>query len=259
MCRAIELNLYANAMRLPVLQGVIDRRLLVNYRVDPAAIERILPPPFRPKLHRGFAIAGICLIRLKQIRPKFMPLRVGIGSENAAHRIAVEWDDGGVTHEGVFIPRRDTNSRFNACVGGRLFPGEHHHAKFVVQEKADQMFVSIASDDRQMHVAVRGHVAEQLPINSVFESLAEASQFFQAGSLGYSVTADAGRYDGLEMDCKSWKVEPFEVQCVESSFFDDMNQFPPGAVIFDSALVMRGIEHEWHGRDDLCCAVAATS
>ena len=48
-------------MRVPVLHGVIERRLLVNYRVAPDALADILPPPFRPKLVDGYAIAGICL------------------------------------------------------------------------------------------------------------------------------------------------------------------------------------------------------
>lgn len=51
-----------------------------------------------------------------------------IHSENAAHRIAVEWDFEGKTFEDVYIPRRDTNSFFNTLVGGRLFPGIHHRA-----------------------------------------------------------------------------------------------------------------------------------
>src|SRR5689334_14338267 len=124
-------------MRLPVIQGVIERRMLVNYRVEPEVIRRILPSPFRPKLHNGVAIAGICLIRLKQLRPLFLSMPMGMGSENAAHRIAVEWDEQGVAREGVFIPRRDTNSRLNAMVGGRLFPGEHHLARFDVQESSN--------------------------------------------------------------------------------------------------------------------------
>lgn len=243
------------SMRFPTIRGVIDRRLLVNYRVDPATIERILPPPFRPKLYGGYAIAGICLIRLKQIRPKFFPLPIGIGSENAAHRIAVEWDDDGRVREGVFIPRRDTSSRINACVGGRLFPGEHHHAAFAVSESADRISVSLTSDDGRTHCAVRGRVATQLPPTSVFAKLDDASQFFESGSLGYSVTSNAGRYDGLEMHCDVWKVEPFEVEAVESSYFADANLFPAGTVTFDSALIMRNIDHEWRGRDDLCCGL----
>ena len=58
-------------MRLPVIRGVIDRRILVNYRVDPDALRRILPSPFRPKLIRGYGIAGVCLIRLRQMRPRW--------------------------------------------------------------------------------------------------------------------------------------------------------------------------------------------
>src|SRR3984893_10338567 len=98
-------------MRIPVVQGLIDRRILVNFRVDPDVLTRMLPKPFRPKLVRGAGMAGVCLIRLKHIRPRFLPSFVGIGSENAAHRIAVEWDENGQYREGVFIPRRDTSSR----------------------------------------------------------------------------------------------------------------------------------------------------
>ena len=44
-------------MRLPKVHGVIRRRLLVNFRVDPEVIARQFPAPFRPKLYRDTAIA----------------------------------------------------------------------------------------------------------------------------------------------------------------------------------------------------------
>src|SRR4051812_5910246 len=118
-------------MKIPVIQGVIERRMLVNYRVRPDALRAILPPPFRPKLvNDDWGMAGICLIRLAQIRPRGMPQILGMTSENAAHRIAVEWDTDEGVSEGVYIVRRDSSSRFNALAGGRLFPGVHHHAEF---------------------------------------------------------------------------------------------------------------------------------
>jgi hypothetical protein len=58
----------------------------------------------------------------------------GLRSENAAHRVAVEWEEHGHRREGVYIPRRDTNLSLNALAGGRIFPGEHHPAKFEVDE-----------------------------------------------------------------------------------------------------------------------------
>ena len=105
-------------MRLPTVHGIIGRRLLVNFRAEPEVVQRHLPSPFRPKLHDGRAVAGICLIRLEDIRPRWFPRMLGLSSENAAHRIAVLWDDDNGSHEGVYIPRRDTGS---ATIHERVF------------------------------------------------------------------------------------------------------------------------------------------
>jgi hypothetical protein len=122
-------------MRLPVIQGVIRRRILVNFRVDPDVMKAQLPSRFTPKLQGNHAIAGVCLIRLEAIRPPLLPAFAGISSENAAHRVAVLLEtDTGEKKEGVFIPRRDTGSLMNHLAGGRVFPGEHHRAMFNVRE-----------------------------------------------------------------------------------------------------------------------------
>jgi hypothetical protein len=81
--------------------------------------------------------------------------------------------------------------------------------------------------------------------------------FFQGGALGYSETRTAGRYDGLELHCDHWKVEPLEVEHIESSYFADKAQFPQGSVDFDCGLLMRNIPHQWLGHEDLFCATAA--
>lgn len=242
-------------MRIPKLHGVIDRRILANYRVNPDVLQGVLPPPFRPKLYRGVGIAGICLIRLAGVRPRFVPAWLGIGSENAAHRIAVEWsDDTGRLRDGVYIPRRDTSSRLNAWAGGRLFPGIHSHARFTVYETPERFEVALRSDDGGTRLAIRATLAAALPRTSVFPSLPAASEFFEAGALGYSATPDARRFQGLELRCLGWQVEPLAVEEVHSSFFDDPTTFPPGSVEFDCALLMRGIRHEWHAQPDLCRA-----
>lgn len=239
-------------MKVPVVQGLIDRRILVNFQVDPAVLVKFLPSPFTPKLAGGKGIAGVCLIRLKEIRPRFVPSRCGISSENAAHRIAVEWTSGGQPHEGVYIPRRDTSSRLNTFAGGRLFPGLHHPARFDVHEEEGFYSVALRSKDAHLHLEVVGRVGSELPKKSVFSSLEEASLFFERGSLGYSATPNPERFDGLELRSRSWRVEPLEVERVYSSFFSDEKIFPRGSVQFDCALLMRGIEHEWHAREPLC-------
>ena len=106
-------------------------------------------------------------------------------------------------------------------------------------------------------MSVRGRRSERLPECSVFHWLEEASAFFQAGSLGYSATPDPSRFQGLDLHCLNWHVEPLEVEEVRSSFFEDESLFPKGSIEFDCALLMHGIEHEWHGKSDPKAAIAA--
>jgi hypothetical protein len=239
-------------MRLPVIHGVIKRRLLVNFRVEPEVMRRWLPSPFRPKLHAGHAIAGVCLIRLEQIRPRGFPAFLGIASENAAHRVAVEWDgpDGDI-REGVYIPRRDTNSILNQLAGGRIFPGEHHAANFRVVDRDGRVEIAIQTRDRSMSLDLHARESSQWPTSSCFASLAESSAFFESGSVGYSATRDCCRLDGLQLHTDVWQVQPLAVERVCSSFFDDRHTFPDGTVMFDHALLMRDVSHQWHQLPDL--------
>lgn len=247
-------------MRLPVIRGLIRRRMLVNFRADPSVVQRLLPAPFRPKLHDGHAIVGVCLIRLEEIRAAGLPAFLGIASENAAHRFAVTWiDDQGREQEGVYIPRRDTGSLLNHLAGGRIFPGEHHRARFTVQDDGRAIDFAMRSADGRIQVRLRARESGALPATSVFRSVDDASVFFEKGSLGFSATRDPGRLDGLTLRAFRWEVRPLEVAQADSSYFSDTALFPAGSIAFDHALLMRNIPHEWHGAADLCCEPAKLS
>jgi hypothetical protein len=238
-------------MRVPVMAARIERRLLVNYRVDADLVARLLPVPFRPMTVSGSAIAGICLIRLSGLRPVTAPGRVGLISENAAHRVAVEWDTEEGIAQGVYIPRRDTSSRLTTLAGGRLFPGIHHRARFRVEEAGGRHQVALTSLDGRVNVRVAAALADDLPGGSVFGSLAAASRFFERGSVGWSVTRRPGVYQGVELRTLGWRIEPARIEAVVSSFFDDPRRFPPGTAVLDSALLMRDLTSEWYSRGQL--------
>ena len=231
-------------MKIPVIKGIIDRRILINYKIDSEVLERFLPEPFKPKLVNGKGIAGICLIRLKEIRPKGLPKQIGISSENGAHRIAVQWMENDKLKEGVYIPRRDTSSRLNAIAGGTLFPGIHHLAHFKVNESKGNYEVAFVSKDKTS-LSIKAKETMEWNPESVFENLECVSAFFEKGSVGYS--PDKTDFEGLELRAYSWKVSLLEVESVQSSFFENETIFPKGSVKFDNALLMKNIEHEWIG------------
>jgi hypothetical protein len=178
-------------MYVPELQGVIARRLLLNYRVSPEVLERLLPAPFRPKLYRGYGIAGVCLIRFRQLRPRGLPAVCGFSSENAAFRVAVCWRENGRDRDGVFIWKRLTNSRCNAWLGGWLFPTVLRYARFRVSETSSRLTISVSeSGDEDLRV-----VAERVPTvggKFGFRTFTGSRGVFLAGSDGIFAGTCAG-------------------------------------------------------------------
>jgi hypothetical protein len=238
-------------MERPPIDGIIDRRLLVNYRVDPDVAATLLPSPFRPQVVNGYAVAGICLLRMTELRPRPLPRFLGLRSENAAHRIAVEWEDDNGVHCGVYIPRRDSASIANVIVGGRVYPGVHHRASFDVHESDQTVAVHLASSDGSTEVDVEVEVSDRLPASDLFADVDEASRFFERGSIGYSATADPRRFDGLELRTDAWSVVPVRVLRARSSFFDDETRIPNGSAALDCALLMRRVPVRWFPQPSL--------
>lgn len=229
----------------------------MNYRITPELIQSVLPEGFRPKLVNGYSIGGICLIRLEEIRPKGLPKLISISSENAAHRIAVEWvENNGTQREGVFIPRRDTDSRVNALAGGKIFPGVHHFSKFQVDDKNGAISLKVISSDLDRPlVDLQVNEQKAFPTTSVFNSLEESSDFFERGCVGYSSRPNSSVMDGLYLKASSWKVTPLETLSIHSAYFDDQFLFPSGSIEFDHALLMRDIVHEWHSEPQISAGI----
>jgi hypothetical protein len=238
-----------STVQVDVITGIIDHRILLNYRVEPRAIDRRLPAGFLPKLVKGFALGGICQVSVSRMRPRGLPEVIGFHSHNAAHRIAVLQG----SNEGVYVPRRDTDSRMNQLVGGRVFPGVYTLSEFAVDVLDDNCRVQITDRAGERLMAVDGHVTDRIQAGSVFGSLDEASAFFKAGDTGWSPSKTPGVLDTIELWTREWCMEPFKVTTQYSSYFSDLDLFPAGSVQFDSAFIMRRLDHEWRAHEGLAC------
>ncbi len=233
--------------QLPVITGILDRRILLNYALDADYLKTFLPTPFRPRLHNGNGVGGICMIRFSGLRPKFVPPIIGVDSENAAHRIAVEWEVKGQKFEGVYIPKRNTASRFNYFAGGRIFPGVFQMSDFKVHEGNDKYDVKIeASGTNAPMVDFKGEVSEQFSNGSIFSTLDEASEFFAKGAIGYSLSADHTHFQGMELRLLEWDLKPMRIDRAFINLFENSPAFPKGTAKLDSAMIMRNLRHEWH-------------
>lgn len=236
-------------IRLPKIKGIIERRILINYKIDIEVLKEYLPKPFEPVEVNGYGMGGICLIRLKNIRPIGIPSVFGINSENGAHRIAVKWKENNRYVEGVYIPRRDTSSKINSLVGGKIFPGEHCLSDFEIDEKEGKYQIGFRNEDGT-YLEIKALDSDQFSKESIFENIESASIFFEKGAIGYSPNG-SNSYDCLELKTYNWEVKPLRVISVDSSYFGDRRIFPKDSVIFDNALVMKNIEHEWNMKESI--------
>ncbi|MEO6467740.1 MAG: DUF2071 domain-containing protein [Acidimicrobiia bacterium] len=238
----------------PVMDSVVERRLLVNYRIEPAVVARLLPAGFRPQLVRGWAVGGVCAIRLGSLRPRGLPAALGLTSEGCAHRFAVEWDEGDTVHRGVFIARRESGSHINVLAGDRLFPGRHAPARFGVDETRNQ--IALRCVGRDVRVAAAGSIGDALDGSRLFPDVTAASDFYRSAPFGYSSTGRTDRLEGMEFRTDAWNIEPFDLEHMESSYFDDRMRFPVDAIALDSAFVMRHVPATWHPAPSLDLARA---
>lgn len=225
-------------MKIPNLSANVERRLLISYRVDPDVIKNMIPNSFRLQLVDGYAVAGACLIRLGDVRPTYVKKGYGWGGENAAHRIAVEYNTFDGVKSGVFIPERHSNSLLPVLAGGRVFPGKHKLAKFAVDETEDNIKVALSSSSVSLSADV---TVTDAFTSKLFPTLEEASDFYRNSPVGFSPDRNL-KPEGLKLSTDAWKVEAGHMNSLSSTFFDSL---PKGSVFFDHVLVMRNIPVTW--------------
>lgn len=150
------------------------------------------------------------------------------------------------------MPRRDTDSPLNALAGGRVFPGVHHLSNFLTHDDAGRISMKVSTgDSEEALVDLEVRESEAFPESSVFASLSEASDFFEAGCIGYSSRPDSCRLDGLLLKVSNWQVSPLAITNCRSAYFDDQSLFPSDSIELDHALLMRDIPHEWHSEPEM--------
>jgi uncharacterized protein YqjF (DUF2071 family) len=236
---------------LPLIQSVIARRMLLNYRADPAVVQRLLPAPLQVDTQHGQAIVGVCLIRMEKVRPRGVPKALGFSCENMAHRVAIRYVSRGQTRQGVFIWRRDTDAKLIGLLGGRVFPGVHHHARFEIAEDDKHLTMNVTSAEGKADVRFSAQLSEDWRPTPAFGTLQEVSDFFRKGDCGFSRSLHSEELEGLQLKLLSWNMQPVVVGSQRSSFFSDTERFPEGSLEFDCGVLMRGIPHEWHQLTDI--------
>ena len=183
----------------------------------------------------GRAVGGFCVIGMRSVRPGWLTPPVGIRTENAAHRIAMEWDDGERSRSGVYIFERHSSSLLPVLAGGRLFPGVQRHASFKLEETATRFRVEM--DARDTYALVDVELSQDWS-SQLCPTVQAASDFYRNGTIGWSARRDGRSAERIELSSSTWAVHPGRINEIRSSFFDS---FPSSAAELDSVVIMRDL------------------
>jgi hypothetical protein len=228
---------------------LVDRRILILYRVSAAVLEQILPAAAEPRHVADRALAGIAFRRRWMTRSRLVPARLGT-THCATHFVLVRGCSGPDRHPGIFTFRHDSSSRWQAWWTSA---GGGHHARFEVVDRVDSLELVGDSDDQVMHLLLKAQVARGLPDSSVFRSVPQVADCLAADLAGLGLLQPPGAGGQGGSVWSHLRLEPLDVVQLESSFFDRWRHVSPGLVEFDSAFSLREDQLAWSQEGTLCC------
>jgi uncharacterized protein YqjF (DUF2071 family) len=154
----------------------------INYAVDPAALQKILPPPLEPEVWRGSAWVQVLMSSLRDMRPQgLMPL-FGVCFYQVSYRAAIRYRsvDGSERRGGYFV-RSETNHPVMRAVGNALAEFRFHDfgaAEMTMLRDGDRLTLGIDAErpHGKLVALFDTRPSERPPAGSLWPSLADLEE-----------------------------------------------------------------------------------
>lgn len=226
------------------LNGVVTRRFLISYPVQPAVLSAFLPPHAELSTWQGLAWVSACFVNIRHMRPSLVPSPVGMEFNYLVHRTRarVPYPDG-VRRESVLVLEANINRRAVAAIGQRL-PGVRFHARDIkLLEAPDSWSVQMRADDGallyQADIA-KSSIADELPAGSRFPDLATADKFLLNVSYGAEWHAQTGSMQFFAETHDAWHAQAGSCKSRRFALLESLGAAAPQA---DHVITMTNVPH----------------
>lgn len=242
-------------MQVFTVRANLDRVILLVYRLQPDAIQPLLPATMKLRTMAGHAFGGVLLARRRDLR-----MRLGRaaweGTQFAVHYLHIVDDPKQRSRYGTYVIRRDTTSRLNALLAPCGPRNRLHHASFRVAETGPKIDLEATSDDRQMHLHIAGRLAAQLSPHSTFLNTDQACSFLRDGLIGLGIVVRHQQTPPAHPANGQCRLVPMRLERFESSVFDSGPLSTETPCHLDSAFWLQDVEHAWDPQCQLSCHIA---
>ena len=224
---------------IPPVRADMRERFIVNLRVPPDAMARLLPTRLSPQIIDGWAIASFCILDLRNITVAPLPTVAGWWSLSCAER----WGTLDPS-PAVFVTERLTSSRLGSAVTRLGFSAPH-----------DVVDIALAKDRWTARLLAQ---RDGIPLldarlrrggegsGSVFDGVASFSRFVAEGVRSYGTSRYPGRLTVLDLHKTENRYEPLAIERVTGGFVD---RWAAVGGEIDSAFRTVDADYEWryHG------------
>ncbi len=234
--------------RHPVpISAYFSHSLVLTYAFQPEILEPLLAPGLVLDTFRGYGFLAVALVQTQQLRPSFLPARLGRNFFLSGYRIFSRLGGGAQSRRGLRILRSDTDQAWMVRAGNLLTHYNYHLCEAALEEREHHIHWTIRTPRSEADLDVRmqwAGGAATIPAGSPFESMREARRF--AGPLPYTFDYEeaTGSIIAIRAVRERWNPEPAAVEVGSATFFH-REPFCRAKPILANAFYVHDVPYRW--------------
>jgi uncharacterized protein YqjF (DUF2071 family) len=217
---------------------------LVNFAVEPEAMQRLLPPPLSPDLYDGKAFLSIVIADMEKMRPAFLPAAFGVSYTQVVYRAVIRCQG----ERGVHFLRSDADNRWMCLLGNGLTFFHFNYSRIQWQQEGGCIQFDLTSPFRH-HADIHATYEvspplAQMPSTSRFLSLAQAQEFLVELYAAYA--SDTSGVSRVRIKRGVWNIQIVQDTERVYEFMNGSRMFPEGTASLDSVFYVRNLPYRWY-------------
>lgn len=222
--------------------------LVLAYAVPAPVLRPLLPAGLTLDTYDNFGFLAIALVETLNLRPSFLPARLGMSFFLSGYRIFTRYQTpAGRTLRGLRILRSDTNRRSMQLFGNLLTHYHYERSQFQVQSTEQTYAVQVTTPDGRANLHVEADLASPTvapPAGSPFADLREARKF--AGPLPFTFDYERQTHSMIRVEGvrQRWNPRPVSVNVHQNTFLEQ-DPFRGTGAILANAFYLEDVPYSW--------------
>jgi len=232
---------------LPI-KAYFQASLVLAYALPSPVLRPLLPAGLTLDTHDDFGFLAIALVETRDLRPSFLPARLGVSFFLSGYRIFARYQTAaGRTLRGLRILRSDTNRLSMQLFGNLLTHYHYERSQFRVHLSEQRYEVEVTTPNSRADLHVEADLSTQtgvLPAGSPFPDLKEARKF--AGPLPFTFDYEKQTHSIIRVEGvrQAWDPRPVSV-IVHRNTFLAQDPFSSAEAILANAFYLENVPYSW--------------